>query len=148
MTTSKPEVKKIAELIKVLNGGIEFYQNAKDKIDRLNIKSTFDTMIFEKQKAVEALQPFAIVEQGEIENDTAFAVDARQQYTKLLDTLTSDTEHTYIKQLEEVEDKVLEKFDSALEENQPAACAIELRRLQAIMQRCHDEMKALQHATE
>ncbi|MBT0586674.1 PA2169 family four-helix-bundle protein [Alteromonas oceanisediminis] len=147
MSKQVRDVEDVAEIIKVLNGGIEFYQDALTKIETPNVRSMFSRMIEEKQQAIASLQPFAIAEKGEVESGTSTAVDLRNMYTNVLGMFSSDKAHTYVDELEEVEDKVLEVMDKALEEDQPAACAAELRRIRARMQQCHDEMKALQEAT-
>lgn len=147
MTNKLSTVDKVADIIKVLNGGIEFYQDAMNKVESPNVRNMFSRMIDEKRKAVEELQAFAIAEKGDKEKATAFSVDLRNMYTNVLGMFTSDKDHTYIDELEEVEDKVLEVMDEALEEDQPSACAASLRKIRARMQQCHDEMKALQIAT-
>ncbi|TMO88384.1 ferritin-like domain-containing protein [Pseudoalteromonas ruthenica] len=145
MTMQRSE--KITDIIKVLKGGIDFYSDAKDNIDSNDVRTVFQNLIDEKHKAVTDLQPFAIEEQGEIETGSDTLVDVRKTYTKVMSAIKSNEEHTYIKHLEEVEDKVLEEFDDALEESQPPQCAQVLSQLRERMQICHDKMKALQEAT-
>ncbi|SBT19196.1 hypothetical protein MGA5115_03358 [Marinomonas gallaica] len=147
-STQAIETKHVADIIKVMNGGIDFYEKAKQEVDSPRIQRMFDKMIDAKESAVTELQPFAIAENGEPENDSSFEVSARQAYTKVLDKVSRDsTEHTYVDQLEEVEDKVLEELDEALKLDQPAGCERALRAVQARMKECHDEMKALQITT-
>ncbi|QJR82306.1 PA2169 family four-helix-bundle protein [Alteromonas pelagimontana] len=147
MSNQTPQVDKVTDIIKVMNGGIEFYQDGIEKVSQQNLKAMFTRMITEKQEAIAALQPYAVSEQGDAETDSDWTVDVRNMYTNLLGALSSNKDHTYVDQLEEVEDKVLEAIDDALEENQPANCATELRRVRVRMQQCHDEMKSLQDAT-
>ncbi|MBT1064424.1 PA2169 family four-helix-bundle protein [Bowmanella sp. Y26] len=147
MRQTMSKVSKVSDVIKVLNGGIEFYEEAREKVSSVHIKHMFNRMITAKQNAVSALQPFAVAENGEIEDDTSLAVDLRSFYTKLLGSISTDKEHTYVDQLEEVEDKLLDALDDALKCEQPPQCAIVLRKVKADMQVCHDEMKALQRAT-
>ena len=147
MTNKLSTVDKVSDIIKVLNGGIEFYQDAMTKVNSSNVRNMFSRMIMEKKQAVEELQSFAVAETGDKETSTAFSVDARNMYTNILGMFTSDKDHTYIDELEEVEGKVLEVMDEALEEDQPSACAAALRKIRARMQQSHDEMKALQIAT-
>ncbi|MGQ8367001.1 PA2169 family four-helix-bundle protein [Glaciecola sp. 1036] len=147
MNTQRPQAQNIAEIIKVMQGGIDFYQEAQKEVDTDYVQSAFQRMIREKKKAIEDLQPFAINEQGEPEDDSHWMVDLRKHYTKLIGTFSSEEEHTYVKQLEEVEDKVLEVLDDALGKTQPTECMEVLRRIRAAAQQLHDEMKALQQAT-
>ncbi|NOU51179.1 PA2169 family four-helix-bundle protein [Pseudoalteromonas sp. JBTF-M23] len=147
MSNSDFNLKPVAELIKVLNGGIEFYLEAKKKVDNLELERIFEMNVLEKTKAVSALQPFIVADKGEIEEDNAVSVELRETYTKVIALISTDKDHTYISQLEEVEDKVLEKVDAALEQTLPQDCQRALREIRMTMQACHDEMKTLQDIT-
>jgi uncharacterized protein (TIGR02284 family) len=145
MQNQTDQVKHITNIIKVMNGGIEFYQEAKTKLDTTTYQVFFDRMISAKQEAAAELQQFAVQEQGKPETDTSNVVKMRQAYTNLRSKVSSDsTAFTYIDQLEEVEDKVLEELDLALEREQKQECEATLQRIKVRMKECHDEMKALQ----
>ena len=149
MQNQTAQAHHITDIIKVMNGGIEFYQEAKNKLDDSTYNAFFNRMIDAKEEAVEELQPFAVVQQGEVETDTDNLVKARQTYTKLMAKVSTEgTVFTYVDQLEEVEDKVLEELDLALERNQMQDCDATLRRVKVRMKECHDEMKALQVAAQ
>ena len=110
-------VEKVSSIIKVLNGGIEFYSDAIKKVESQSIKTVFQQMINDKQTAITTLQPFAVAEQGDYEDDNAMAVDIRSMYTKVISSLTSNSDHTFVSQLEEVEDKILAELREALKED-------------------------------
>lgn len=148
MNNATKKVENVADVIQVLQAGIDFYQDAIENIDHNAVKATFRRMISAKEEAIDKLQPLALAEQGQFETGSSWAVEARKMYTKFASLVTSDTEYTYVNQLEEVEDKVLEALDSALEKDQPAEAMATLRTLRASAQTLHDEMKALQLATE
>jgi hypothetical protein len=57
---------------------------------------------------------------------------------------SSDEDYTYIKQLEEIEDKVLEVLDDAIDTNQQGQALLILTNIRADAQSMHDEMKTLQ----
>lgn len=147
MTNQVKQVEKVTDIIKVLKGGINFYEDARQKVQSHGVKTVFGRMVQSKREAIEKLQPFAIAEQGEKEDDTAFSVDARKMYTKLISVLSPDSDHTFVDQLEEVEDKTLEVIKDALEEDQPTACNKALLDVLADAQSAHDQMKSLQHTT-
>lgn len=147
MSNQVRQVEKVADIIKVLKGGINFYEDALDKVQGHGVKTTFGRMLRIKREAVEKLQPFAIAEQGEVENSTSFSVDARKMYTKILSAVSPDSDHTFVDQLEEVEDKTLEVIKDALEEDQPTACNQALLNILADAQVVHDQMKSLQQTT-
>ena len=140
---STTEVKHVSDIVQVLNSGIEFYRDAKEQVDNPQLASFFDRMINARRTVKQNLQPFAIAEEGEVEQGSAFTVEVRNIYTKIIGVMSSDKEHTYISQLEEVEDKTLDEIRTALNKKQSADCEAALLSSLATMQECHDEMKKL-----
>jgi uncharacterized protein (TIGR02284 family) len=147
MSNSNYNLTRVKELVKVLNGGIEFYKAAKSQVSSQSLEIIFERMISEKERAAAELQTIVVIDDGEIEADTDLIVSLRETYTKVLSLISTDKEHTYISQLEEVEDRVLDKIKSALAEPMPAPYFSTLKLIQNSMQACHDEMKALQEVT-
>lgn len=147
MTNQSVKVDKVTDVIKVLRAGVDFYGEASKAISDLEVKRFFTQMIETRQMAVNELQPFAVLEKGEIETGESIAVNIRKAYTKIKATMTSDTDHTYIDQLEEVEDKTLASLDDAIKASEGFDCHNALLKVRLVMQKCHDDMKALQIAT-
>ncbi|RDL45267.1 hypothetical protein DN730_06555 [Marinomonas piezotolerans] len=146
MLQQSAEANHITDIIKVMNSGIQFYQKAKEKVDSQPYQSFFNRMIDAKAEAVFELQQFAVEEKGDLENGTDVIVKAREAYTEVVDKMTSNsTEFTYVDQLEEVEDRLLEEVDQALSKEQSLECEAALVRVQKRMKECHDEMRALQN---
>ena len=138
-----PRVNHASDIVQVLNSGIEFYTDAKEQVRDQRLVQFFDRMITARLLVKERLQPFALQEDGKREEGSAFSVEVRKVYTKVISAISSDTEHTYISQLEEVEDKTLEELRIALKDNQPPQYEAALLQSMATMQECHDEMRAL-----
>ncbi|CAI3800841.1 PA2169 family four-helix-bundle protein [Rheinheimera sp. MM224] len=136
-------VNHASDIIQVLNSGIEFYTDAKEQVRDQRLAQFFDRMLNARRMVKERLQPFAVQEDGKREEGSAFSVEVRKVYTKVISAISSDTEHTYISQLEEVEDKTLEELRIALKDNQPPQYEAALLQSMATMQECHDEMRAL-----
>ena len=147
MANSNYDMEPLKELIKVLNGGVDFYTEAKKKLDNLELNNVFDQMIVAKAQAISDLQPFVLIDDGELETYSATSVEIREAYTKLIGKISTDKEHTYISQLEEVEDKVLAKVNKSLQRELPPKCKSTLLDIQSRMQGCHDQMKQLQEMT-
>ena len=141
------KVEKVADIIKVLNGGISFYEEGLEKVKSQSLKTMFGRMIVQKRQAVATLQPYAIEETGEVEKDSSVAVSVRKTYTKLISALSSDADHTYVAQLEEVEDKTLDVIRDALKEDQPVAVNQTLLGVLSDAKVAHSEMKSLQEMT-
>ncbi|MBH0018151.1 ferritin-like domain-containing protein [Pseudoalteromonas sp. NGC95] len=138
------EVNHITDIIQVMNSGIDFYQKAQEKVEDPAIGALFQRMIDARKVSVERLQPYAINEKGEREDGSSFAVEARRTYTALLTTFTSHNDSTYVKELEEVEDKTLVEIKAAMDKPQPADCEAALAKTLLTMQSCHAEMSRMQ----
>ena len=136
-------VNHASDIIQVLNSGIEFYTDAKEQVRDPKLAQFFDRMLNARRMVKERLQPFAVIEDGQREEGSAFSVEVRKVYTKVIGAISSDTDHAYISQLEEVEDKTLEELRIALKDNQPPQYEAALLQSMATMQECHDEMRAL-----
>ncbi len=147
MNDPAPQSKAIINIIKVLNSGIDFYQDGLKDLNDTNIKVLFTRMIEEKKEAVATLLPFARGTEGDAEIPHDTGVDIRNLYTHVVAGLSAKEEHKFINQLEEVEEEVLKRLDEALEIDQTCECAAELRRIRSRLQQCHDEMKLLQVET-
>ena len=142
------EVNHVTDIIQVLNSGIDFYIDAKEKVGDQRLAQFFNRMLNTRRMVKERLQPFAVQEEGKREEGSAFTVEARKVYTKVIGALSSDKEATYIAQLEEVEDKTLEEIRSALDKKQAPQCKAALLQSLAAMKECHDEMRVLKEATK
>ncbi len=144
MSMQMNNVENVSDIIKVMQAGVDFYREALDEIDDQGIKATFNRMIETKRDLIDTLQPLAIEEQGQVESKQDILVGARKYYTHVASKISSDGELTYVKQLEELEDKVLEAFDDALDADQPPYAQLTLKHAKAQAQSMHDEMKRLQ----
>ncbi|WP_372762584.1 PA2169 family four-helix-bundle protein [Pseudoalteromonas sp.] len=143
-TYQNNEVNHIADIIQVMNSGIDFYQKAQQKVSDPALAALFQRMVDARQITIERLQPFAINEQGEREDGSSFAVEARRAYTSLITKFSADNDDTYVKELEEVEDKTLEEIRAAMKKPQSPDCEAVLAKALLTMQSCHAEMSKMQ----
>lgn len=134
------EINHITDIIQVMNSGIDFYEKAQDKVQDPAVSALFQRMIDARKVSVESLQPYAINQQGAREDGSSFAVEARRAFTALISKFTSDNDQTYVKELEEVEDKTLEEIKVALKKPQSHDCEAALSKVLLTMQSCHVEM--------
>ncbi|MFC3033481.1 PA2169 family four-helix-bundle protein [Pseudoalteromonas fenneropenaei] len=148
MTLSNYDLAPVKSLIRVLNSGIDFYKKAEHKTSDKRFNQVFERMIGEKVRAIALLQPYVVADEGCAERGSAVSVEIREAYTQLLDLFQSDNLHLYLSQLEELEDKVLEKIEAALEGNLPGQCKSALLQIKARMTLCHNEIRALEVITE
>ncbi|GKW51134.1 PA2169 family four-helix-bundle protein [Pseudoalteromonas shioyasakiensis] len=137
------DVHHIADIIQVMNSGIDFYEKAQEKVTDPSIIALFQRMIDARKVSVERLQPYAINENGERENGSDFAVEARKAYTSVITKLGADKNATYVSELEEVEDKTLAEIKHALKKPQPHDCEAALSKTLLTIQSCHAEMSKM-----
>ncbi|MFU2508564.1 ferritin-like domain-containing protein [Pseudoalteromonas sp. ASV78] len=138
------DVNHITDIIQVMNSGIDFYEKAQQEVQDPAIGALFQRMIDARKVSVENLQPYAINEQGEREDGSSFAVEARRAYTALITKFSSNNDENYVKELEEVEDKTLEEIKAAMKKPQPQDCEAALAKVLLTMQSCHTEMSRMQ----
>ena len=137
------DVHHIADIIQVMNSGIDFYEKAQEKVTDPSIIALFQRMIDARKVSVERLQPYAINENGERENGSDFAVEARKAYTSVITKLGADKNATYVSELEEVEDKTLAEIKHALKKPQSHDCEAALSKTLLTIQSCHAEMSKM-----
>jgi|GEM_PF-1049358 len=142
------DTKKISNLIKTLNSSVEFYKEAAKEVDKPTVATTLQNMALTHSKNIATLQPFVRAEDGESEDGSSFAVDMRKQYASVMDSIKSDGDLTYISQLEEVEDKLLEQCKDVLDSKLPVGCVNTITKVQQDIRFTHDRMKALQETEE
>ncbi|MDN3641044.1 PA2169 family four-helix-bundle protein [Simiduia curdlanivorans] len=118
----------VNNIIKVLNSGKDFYQHAIDKVDNSGLVMVFRSMVDARNNALIKLQPFAQMTDGEREAGDSWVVKAREAYADLRAALSKDPDHTYIEQLEEVEDKTLVELKTALNKTSEPLYAAVLKR--------------------
>ena len=138
------EATHITDIIQVMNSGIDFYEKAQEKVKDPAINSLFQRMIDARKVSAEQLQPYAINEKGQREDGSSFSVELRSAYTTLLTKFSSDNDDTYVKELEEVEDRTIEEIKAAMDKPQPSDCEAALAKTLLTIQSCHAEMSRMQ----
>ena len=147
MSSSTHHADKITDIIKVLNGGVAFYQDGSDAVNSPHVKAMFDRMLEEKQQAIIDLQPFASDQSVLAEKESDWSMEIRKVYTQLICAFSADPDSLLIQQLIDVEDRILSTFDEALDITEHCECAQLLRKIRVRMLQCQDEMVSLHSAT-
>ena len=141
-------VGKITDIVKKLNSGIEFYATAIEKAAAPNCQAMFRRMWEEKQRAVNTLTPLTDLNADDTKEAGSACIDFRQIYTSLLGAMSDDKDCTYVQQLIDVEETILQAIDDALNKDQTPENASSLRLVRTRTQQCHDEMQSLYNATK
>lgn len=141
--TSKTE--QLNELIAILRDGQRFYEHAHDEVKDVRLQALFRDMAQAKNQIIQALAVKVAANHDEPTSSGTVTGKLRQAYADARATLSSDEEATYVAQLEEAEDRILESFEDALESAEPdvrALLAVEMPKVRA----CHERMRDLKNA--
>ena len=141
-------IKEFNGLIKVLNSSVDFYQKAMDEVENPKVKTLLGKVHDQHASSIHSLEPYADLDAGEKEDGSSFAVEARNMYTQVLSKLKSDTDLTFIDQLEEVEDKILEKMNSIDEIELPLRAQQAFKKTRMESGVMHNVMTSLQDVRE
>lgn len=139
------KTEQLNELIAIIRDGQRFYEHAHDEIEDVRLQALFRDMAQAKHQVIQALAVKVAANHEEPTSSGTLVGKLRQAYADARATLSSDEEATYVAQLEEAEDRILEAFEDAMESAQPdvrALLAVEMPKLRA----CHQRMRELKNA--
>jgi uncharacterized protein (TIGR02284 family) len=139
------KTEQLNELIAIIRDGQRFYEHAHDEIKDERLQALFRDMAQAKHQVIQALAVKVAANHEAPASSGTLMGKLRQAYADARATLSSDEEATYIAQLEEAEDRILEAFEDAMESAQPdvrALLAVEMPKVRA----CHQRMRELKKA--
>ena len=139
------KTEQLNELIAIIRDGQRFYEHAHDEIEDVRLQALFRDMAQAKHQVIQALAVKVAANHEEPTSSGTLVGKLRQAYADARATLSSDEEATYVAQLEEAEDRILEAFEDAMESAQPdvrALLAVEMPKVRA----SHQRMRELKNA--
>lgn len=139
------KTEQLNELIAIIRDGQRFYEHAHDEINNEQLKALCRDMAQAKHQIIQALSVKVAANHEQPTDSGTLVGKLRQAYADARATLASDEESTYLAQLEEAEDRILEAFEDAMETAQPdvqALLAVEMPKVRA----CHQRMRELSNA--
>lgn len=104
----------LAELVEILNDGIEFYLGAAVKVSDPELVKCFQHMSYLKKTIASDLNAEIAIQGDAPRVHGSFAGTMRKTYADIIAKLSDDTAHEYISKLEEHEDRVLAAFREAV----------------------------------
>lgn len=144
----------IVDIIILLRTGADFYIDVIDNTDNINIKRIFVRTIQERESAIDDLAAFIFDEHLQIHaqeylrnRDITLCANIQYLYRNLLANLCFDEEHSFISQLQAVENKTIKAFDVAIRQHNINGYGHQLYKIKTTMQRCLDDLKVLQLIT-
>ncbi|SDF86608.1 PA2169 family four-helix-bundle protein [Phytopseudomonas seleniipraecipitans] len=138
------KTEQLNELIAIIRDGQRFYEHAHDEVKDVRLQALFHDMAQTKNQVIQALSVKIAASHEEPTTHGTVVGKLRVAYADARATLSSDEEATYVAQLEEAEDRILEAFEDALESAEPdvrALLAVEMPKIRA----CHDRIRDLKH---
>ena len=143
---ARDDVPTLNELILVAREGAEFYLGAAAKVQSTRLRDLFHEMAAARARLVDDLRLHVAAAGAQPPDPTSFGLNLRKLYVDLLARTADDTDRSYVAQLEEIEDGLLQAFEDAVAE----ARAPEIRKvLEHHLPRVragHDRVRAMKQA--
>lgn len=102
------------EMIEVLNDGKQFYAQAATEVKRADLQALFRRMAATKGDIASQLQVRARALGEKPATGGSLSGALQKLYAEVKVKLTSDSDHEYVAQLEEFEDRIKHAFESAV----------------------------------
>lgn len=140
------KIAQLNELIEVTRDGQRFYDHAIEHVKDEQLRSIWRDMAQAKSQVIRALTAVVAANQESPATGGTVIGKLRQVYADTRATLSSDEAATYVAQLEEAEDRILQAFEEALECAEPDVRVVLIAEMPKI-RACHERMRTLKHAT-
>ncbi len=134
------------DMIRTLNDGRTFYEDAASKVAREDLKRLFERMARTKTAIVNDMKNKVVFTGEEPNDDGTVGGGFRKAYADIRARLANDKEASYVSQLEEFEDRILASFREAIEASKDPEVRSIAQKYMPEVTRDHNEMRALKHA--
>ena len=139
---------QLNDLIEIARDGERFYLDAASRVRSAQLRSVFRELAEVRQRLIDDLARH-VSARGEAPSQHATAWGrTRKLYARVLAAIRSDEEAAYIGELEQAEDRLLERYRSALEHAPTEEIRRVLQRHLLTVKAAHDSMKALKDQIE
>ncbi|WP_444996653.1 ferritin-like domain-containing protein [Aliikangiella sp. IMCC44359] len=149
MMSNKDDIQLLKDLSLICIDGKRFYCDSVDKVESPTLSAIFSDMARVREGFLIDINEIILSLGGEPTDKNGTISGAfHQKYTDIKAMLVPDNEYTYISQLEELEDRTLEKFREALANAKNPVVKNFIGIALIKFNKTHDEMKSLQLVTE
>ena len=131
------------ELIEVLNDGVSFYEEAARNSKEPSFSALFERMASTKREIATELKTEVSNHGEKPATGGTLAGSLRKGYTELRSKISARPDATYVAQLEQTEDRILQTFQDALAQSDRAEVRQIAQRYLPDVKRMHDEMRNL-----
>lgn len=134
------------DLLAITRDGQAFYEEAAQKVDDAELRALFTRIGAVKGQLAGELSGAVTAAGGSPDNDGTMRGNMQKMYGNMRARL-GDKEYSYVAELEESEDRLLEAFDDAIKDDDtPAEARVVLTRLMPDVRKCHDTMRERKRA--
>ncbi|MHB9799609.1 PA2169 family four-helix-bundle protein [Pseudomonas sp. MT3] len=137
--------RQLNELIEITRDGERFYRHAICEVRDVRLQQLFESMLQAKIGLIADLSRQVATNHDEPAASGTLRGKLIRMYADARARLASDPGATYVAQLEEAEDRILQAFEDALQDAAPEIQAL-LRAELPKVRACHDQMSALKHS--
>jgi len=145
---NRHDIHVLNSLIETTLDSADGYREAAKETERPNFRTLFEARSFERQQVASDLQGTVRSLGGEPEDDGSMLAKAHRAFLDIKHSLLRD-EQAVVNSVENGEDFIKGKFESALEDSSVSATTREtIRRAYATVKDGHDQMRDLKHSLE
>lgn len=142
------DIHVLNSLIETTIDSADGYREAAKETDQPNFKTLFEARSFERQQVTSDLQGAVRTLGGDPEDDGTILAKAHRAFLDVKHALLRD-EQAVVNSVENGEDFIKAKFETALEDSAVSATTREtIRRAWATVKDGHDQMRDLKHSLE
>jgi uncharacterized protein (TIGR02284 family) len=145
---NRHDIHVLNSLIETTLDSADGYREAAKETERPNFRTLFEARSFERQQVASDLQGTVRSLGGEPEDDGSILAKAHRAFLDVKHAVLRD-EQAVVNSVENGEDFIKGKFESALEDSSVSATTREtIRRAYATVKDGHDQMRDLKHSLE
>ena len=136
----------LKDIVHTAREGASFYEAARDKASKPELREVFTRMADAKQALITELSA-ALMSKGEVVPEGgSSAVALRKVYADVRAMVSNNDDAIYVGELEEVEDRLVSEMKTALIETTDPTMKVTLQQAMLSVSQCHNEMRDLKHS--
>ena len=141
---SKTDIREIGKLININKDAAEFYDSAKEKAQSPQMRTTFANLKALHNGVIINLETLLRARGEKPDADETMAGQVQQFWGELMTKVSNDVDETFVKHLEEAEDRCIHTIKDIMENDDVSPATKQaLRSELETLQQSHDYMKAL-----
>ncbi len=146
---SNEDIRSLLEhLIETTEDGARGFDDSAEHVDDPTVAALFRKLGAARAGMAVELRELAAVYGGPVKESGTVKGALHRGWIKLKDALTGDSVHAVVSAAEEGEDYAVEQYEEALEQALPPNVEAVVRRQYTEVKRAHDEVRALEVATD